>query len=58
MVLNVPLNNALARVDPSSAAGAAEWARYLKDWTLWNHVRTVASIAAAALFTYALCARA
>jgi uncharacterized membrane protein len=49
MAFNVPLNNALAR-DPS----AETWARYLKVWTPWNHVRTLASIAAAALFTWAL----
>jgi len=58
MRLNVPLNNALAKVYPNTAAGAAIWGSYLKDWTRWNHVRTVASIAAAALFTYALCLRA
>lgn len=45
---NVPLNNALV------ADGAGTWARYLTDWTLWNHVRTVASLAASALFIYAL----
>ena len=57
MVFNVPLNDALAAADASSAEGAALWARYLGDWTLWNHVRTVASVAAAVLFTMALAAR-
>jgi uncharacterized membrane protein/ketosteroid isomerase-like protein len=55
IVCNVPLNNALAAVDPASAEAAQTWADYLKTWTLWNHVRTVAAIAAAALFTVALC---
>ena len=57
IIFNVPLNDALAAVDPASTDGAAVWARYLNDWTFWNHVRTLASLGAAALFTYALCAR-
>jgi uncharacterized membrane protein len=56
-VFNVPLNDALAAADPSSAEGAALWTRYLSDWTLWNHVRTGASLAATVLFTMALAAR-
>jgi uncharacterized membrane protein len=50
MVFNIPLNDALASVDPSGAEGASLWARYLKDWTFWNHVRTIASLAASVLF--------
>ena len=57
MVFNVPLNNALAVVDPASSEGATVWARYLKDWTMWNHVRTVACIVATILFIVALGAR-
>lgn len=58
IVFNVPLNNALAAVDAASTDGAAVWTRYLEDWTFWNHVRTVAALGAAALFTFALCSRA
>jgi uncharacterized membrane protein len=54
MLLNVPLNNALQAVDPASADAATTWARYLRNWTMWNHVRTVASTAACALFILAL----
>jgi uncharacterized membrane protein len=54
MVLNVPLNNALAAVDPDSAEGAKLWVTYLRDWTNWNTVRTVASIAASAALIKAL----
>ena len=54
IAFNVPLNDVLAIVDPNSTEGANLWARYLTDWTMWNHVRTVAAIAAAALFTIAL----
>lgn len=57
MVFNVPLNNALAGVDPASSEGATVWARYLKDWTMWNHVRAVACTVATILFIAALEAR-
>lgn len=53
-VCNVPLNNRLARVTPDSDAGAALWAHYLKRWVLWNHVRTLASLAAALLLAAGL----
>lgn len=57
MIFNVPLNNALAVVDPAGAQGASLWARYLKEWTFWNHVRTLASLAASVLFTLAIAAK-
>ncbi len=57
IVFNVPLNNALDAVDSAGAEGAVVWARYLKDWTFWNHLRTVASAAASALFIVAIVAR-
>ena len=57
MVFNVPLNDALAAVHPSSPEAASLWARYLKDWTFWNHVRTVASTGACAFFIAAIAAR-
>ena len=51
ILFNVPLNDALARVDPGSVEGAKLWAGYLSDWTMWNHIRTVGAIAAATVFT-------
>ena len=54
MVFNVPLNNALAAVDPASGEGAAVWADYLRTWTNWNHVRTLAALAASGAFISAL----
>lgn len=51
IALNVPLNDALAIVQPNSPEGAELWANYLKNWTFWNHVRTIAALAAAAVFT-------
>ncbi len=53
MALNVPLNNRLESADPDSSGAAALWADYLSRWTLWNHVRTAASLAAAGLFAMA-----
>jgi uncharacterized membrane protein len=56
--LNVPLNYALAIVKPDSPEGATPWAKYLTNWTFWNHVRTIAALAAAILLTIGLCDRA
>jgi uncharacterized membrane protein len=53
-LFNVPLNNALARVDPGSMDGARLWARYLTSWSAWNHVRTLSSILASAAYAFAL----
>jgi uncharacterized membrane protein len=58
VVFNVPLNNELASAEAPASDAAAVWARYLKDWILWNHVRTVASTAAMALFIAAIASHA
>lgn len=52
--LNVPLNNRLTAVDPDDT-GAPDgfWSVYARRWTRWNHVRTAACIAAAALLAAA-----
>lgn len=55
IVCNVPLNNALAQVEPHSTAGAQLWSSYLTDWTRWNHVRTLTALIGAALLTFGLC---
>ena len=54
MVFNVPMNNALAAADPASSEGQKVWTDYLRNWTFWNHVRTIASLAASAGFIIAL----
>jgi uncharacterized membrane protein len=54
IAFNVPLNDALAKVKPTSTEGANLWANYLTNWTFWNHVRTVAALAATAVFSLAL----
>ncbi|MFF2092300.1 DUF1772 domain-containing protein [Paenibacillus sp. NPDC058174] len=53
-ILNVPLNDALAAVKPESSEGARVWAGYLSDWVVWNHVRTIASLAALVSFIIAI----
>jgi uncharacterized membrane protein len=52
MVFNVPRNNQLAAADPQTEAAARLWSEYLRSWTAWNHVRTVASLAATSLLTF------
>ncbi len=54
MAFNVPLNNRLASTEPDSSGAEALWGHYLSRWTLWNTVRTAASLAAAGLFAMAL----
>jgi uncharacterized membrane protein len=54
MVCNVPLNDALAAVQPTAPEAAALWSRYLTTWTAWNHLRTVAPLLSAILFMAAL----
>ncbi len=51
---NVPLNERLANLDPQGAEAAGRWEEYVAKWTAWNHVRTVAALAAAATLTIAL----
>jgi uncharacterized membrane protein len=58
MIFNVPRNNLLDASDPATADGQALWARFLREWTAWNHVRTLASTAALILFVVALAERA
>jgi uncharacterized membrane protein len=54
MVCNVPLNDRLAAVRPNTPEAAAVWSNYLTLWTKWNHLRTVAPLLSAILFTTAL----
>ena len=54
VVFNVPLNNMLAAMMPTDPRAERLWATYQKRWTMWNHVRTAASLAAMAAFILAL----
>jgi uncharacterized membrane protein len=53
MRFNVPRNNLLANLNPAEPQAATVWREYVQSWTRWNHVRTVASLAAAVAFTLA-----
>ncbi|MCF1599839.1 anthrone oxygenase family protein [Streptomyces muensis] len=54
MVANVPRNEALARLEAGTQEAAAYWPTYVREWTGWNHIRTVASAAAAVSYVLAL----
>jgi uncharacterized membrane protein len=58
MTLNVPLNDALAAVQSDTPEAHAFWQTYLSEWTFWNTVRTLASLASAIIFTVILIRRA
>ena len=53
MVFNVPLNDRLASAAPDRSLSET-WGHYLRAWTWWNHVRTIAALLAAALFALAI----
>lgn len=56
--IHVPLNRALDNADASATETATLfWQHYLKYWTRWNHVRTLASGLASGLFGAAMLAR-
>lgn len=51
MLFNVPLNNQLAVSSASDPGASGVWEHYLERWTTWNHVRTMAAMAAVLLFS-------
>ena len=51
---HVPLNDALAKVEPNSVQGAQKWHGYYGPWTLGNHLRAIAGIASSALIFLSL----
>jgi uncharacterized membrane protein len=48
IAFNVPRNDRLASLDPESLQAVEYWGVYLREWSFWNHVRSVASITSAA----------
>jgi uncharacterized membrane protein len=48
IVFNVPRNDALASLAPTSAAAVNLWSRYVREWSTWNHVRTASGLLASA----------
>lgn len=54
IVVNVPMNDALAATAPDSQVAAQLWAVHLDRWVFWNHVRAFACTGALAAFIAAL----
>ena len=54
MAFNVPRNDALATVDPESQQASTAWSKYIREWTAWNHVRTVSALGSTVLFSLGL----
>jgi uncharacterized membrane protein len=54
MIFNVPMNNALVAGRSCKRCRPGDLETYLTSWTFWNHVRTIASLAASASFIAAL----
>lgn len=50
---NVPMNQRLDVEDPASTAARSLWQAYLRNWTRWNHLRTLASGLAMLCYTAA-----
>lgn len=55
ILCNVPRNNILAALDPTTVQSATAWEKYVSSWTAWNHVRTIAALVASGSHTMALC---
>ena len=54
IAFNVPMNNRLDAKDHSSCEAASYWkTTYFPNWTGWNYVRAIASIASAACYLLA-----
>lgn len=47
---NVPLNEALDKLQPVEATAAADWTSYARPWLRFNHLRSVAGALASAAF--------
>ncbi|WP_221030565.1 DUF1772 domain-containing protein [Actomonas aquatica] len=54
---NVPLNDALASLEPGGPTAAGAWTDYRRRWLPWNHVRMIACLGAAGSFLTALLVR-
>ena len=54
VAFNVPRNDKLARLPPESSEAAVYWPVYVREWLLWNHIRTAASAVSATAAAIAL----
>jgi uncharacterized membrane protein len=53
---NVPMNERLARLNKESSQAAEYWPAYVRTWSMWNHLRTMGSLASAACSAASLAA--
>ncbi|MEL6359478.1 MAG: anthrone oxygenase family protein [Pseudomonadota bacterium] len=53
MGFNVPMNNRLATLDASAFEAIGYWREYGRNWTRWNHVRTIGCVAASVSYLIA-----
>lgn len=53
MLGNVPMNNALARVDHGSLDARIYWEKYTRNWALFNHARSLGSVLTSGLYLIA-----
>lgn len=53
MLGNVPMNDALARLDHDSLDARIYWEKYTRTWTLLNHARSFGSILTSGLYIIA-----
>jgi uncharacterized membrane protein len=54
LMKNVPLNNRLAAIKTGSPEAASFWNEFRSTWGLWNQVRWIGALGAAASFIWAL----
>ena len=54
ILFNIPRNESLATLNAADPESVYKWVGYVSGWTRWNHVRTIASAVASALFLIAI----
>jgi uncharacterized membrane protein len=54
IVFHVPLNDALAALDPNAPSSAPVWSDYLRRWDAGNQVRWIVPLAGSACYAIAL----
>jgi uncharacterized membrane protein len=53
VAFNVPLNNSLSAYSAVAFDAAQFWQNYVAQWLKWNHIRTITSVSATVLLTWA-----
>ncbi|MCX4998904.1 DUF1772 domain-containing protein [Streptomyces longwoodensis] len=51
---NVPRNDALRKLEAGTSEAVRYWPTYVREWSVWNHIRALASLAAAVTYALAL----